>query len=423
MISIILWIILAILLFEFILERLLDYLNSTWWSDRLPEELVGIYDEEKYFKSQNYIRHRQKFSTLVSTLSFFGIFIILSMGGFAYLDNQILRLTINPIVRALLFFGVIGAIASVLSIPFDAYSTFVIEAKYGFNTTTVRTFLMDILKGWLLALVIGGGMMSLIIWIYETTGNYFWLIAWGVITFFSIFFTLFYSNLIVPLFNKQSLLEEGDLKDAIKAFALSTGFKMKDIYIIDGSKRSKKVNAYFTGFGKKRRIVLYDTLIQNHTVDELVAVLAHEIGHNKKRHTLEGLILSIIQSGIMLFILSLFIQKNSHLADALCQALGGFAGIGVHQSFHMGVLGFGILYSPISMMMGILMNMRSRKNEFDADRFASLNFNPGALQSALKKLSVDNLSNLRPHPLCVFFNYSHPPLLQRLNAIRDLSST
>ena len=233
---------------------------------------------------------------------------------------------------------------------------------------------------------------------------------------------MFYSNLIVPLFNKQKPLVEGPLRDAIEQFALKVGFKLKNIYIIDGSKRSKKANAYFTGLGMKKRIVLYDTLIQDHTTDELVAVLAHEIGHYKKKHTLLGILLSILQSGIMLFILSLFIRKDSIMAQSLCQALSGFSGLEIKQSFHLGILAFGLLYSPLSFFLGLILNQISRKHEYAADRFAGIQYDPVALMDALKKLSVNNLSNLRPHPTYVFFYYSHPTLLQRLHALEKMKN-
>jgi STE24 endopeptidase len=318
---------------------------------------------------------------------------------------------------AILFFGILGLISNLLSLPFDAYLTFVIEEKFGFNQTTVTTFILDRLKGLLLSVIIGGGLLALIVFIYTSTGNYFWLIAWGIIGFFLVFMTMFYSNLIVPLFNKQKPLDNGPLREAIETFALKVGFKLNNIYVIDGSKRSKKANAYFTGLGMKKRIVLYDTLINDHTTEELVAVLAHEIGHYKKKHTTSGMILSLLQTGLMLFILSLFIRKDSAVALALCQALSGFSGIAAVQSFHLGIMAFGLLYSPLSMMIGLVMNMISRSNEYAADHYAGSNFSAAALSDALKKLSVNNLSNLRPHPAYVFFYYSHPTLLQRLAAL------
>jgi STE24 endopeptidase len=264
------------------------------------------------------------------------------------------------------------------------------------------------LKGYLLGAIIGGGLLALIIYIYQLTTSSFWIYAWLVVSGFSIFMVLFYSNLIVPLFNKQTPLPDGELKSAIENFSDKVGFKLDNIYVIDGSKRSTKANAYFTGFGSKKRVVLYDTLINDLTTNELVAVLAHEIGHYKKHHVLWSLLLGILQTGIVLFIFSLFVG-SSELSAAL----------GVNTpSFHIGLIGFGILYSPISMVTGLAMNIFSRKNEYQADAFAAKYFDASELRSALKKLSVKNLSNLRPHPAYVFFHYSHPTLLQRLNALK-----
>ncbi len=415
-----LYIILAILVFEYILERILDYLNSTYWSDHLPKELIGIYDEEKYRKSMVYEKQKQKFGLVVNTLTFLAMVVVLTLGGFGWLDHFIRNYTENPFLMALLFFGLLGLVSSILSTPFEIYHVFVLEEKFGFNRTTPKTFILDKIKGLILGAIIGGVLLSLIIYIYLSTGNYFWIIAWVVIACFMIFMNMFYSNLIVPLFNKQKPLEPGILRDAIEAFAIKVGFKLKNIYVIDGSKRSKRANAYFTGLGMKKRIVLYDTLINDHTTEELVAVLAHEIGHYKKKHTTLSIILSLLQTGLMLFILSLFIRRDSPLSQLLCQSLSGFAGIGIKQSFHLGILAFGLLYSPLSLILGILLNMLSRANEYQADRYAGLKYNPESLQDALKKLSVNNLSNLRPHPVYVFFYYSHPSLLQRLSALETL---
>jgi STE24 endopeptidase len=335
---------------------------------------------------------------------------MLMLGGFAFLDQQVSQLSENSILISLLFFAALGAGSEILSIPFSVYATFVIEERFGFNKTSVKTFILDKLKGWLLAIIIGGGLLSLIIWIYTVSGSWFWVIAWGVISGFMIFMSMFYSNLIVPLFNKQTPLQEGELRDAIETFSQKVGFKLKNIYVIDNSKRSTKANAYFTGLGAKKRIVLYDTLIEDHTTEELVAVLAHEIGHYKKKHTTSGLIISVLQTGLMLFILSLFISK-----PVLSQALGA-----EDASFHMGLIAFGILYSPLSLIIGLITNTVSRRNEYAADRFAGINYKASALIDALKKLSVNNLSNLRPHPAYVFFYYSHPPLLKRLAALRNI---
>jgi len=418
-----LYLILFILLAGYLFERFLDYLNATWWSTRLPKELEGIYDEEKYLKSQCYLQEKQRYSIVLSSFTFLAISLFLVFGGIARLDNLVLGFTSNPVWRAILFYGALGAVSSLLLIPFEVYSVFVIEEKYGFNTMKSKTFILDTLKGWLLSIILGGGLLAIIVWIYEWAGNFFWLIAWGVIIFFLFFITVFYSNIIVPLFNKQRILDPGDLRDAIQEFSLRAGFKLKNIYVIDGSKRSTKANAYFTGLGSRKRIVLFDTLIQNHSTEEVVAVLAHEIGHYKKKHTLEAFLLSIIQTGLMLFILSLFIRKDGTFAKAICQSLSGFSGIEIKQSFHVGALGFVILYSPLATILNLLMNIRSRKNEYEADRFAAINHQSESLQSALKKLSINSLSNLRPHPLYVFFYYSHPPLLKRLSFLKDLSSS
>ena len=401
------YIIVAIVVVDFLFERLLDYLNATRWSDELPVELEGIYDADEYRKSQQYLRVNYRFGMFTSTVSFLALLAMLLFGGFAWLDQLVRYRTENPVWMALLFFGILVLASDLFSLPFSLYDTFVIEEKFGFNKTTLKTFFLDKLKSWLLVAIIGGGILALVAWIYQIAGHWFWLIAWGVITVFTVFMTMFYSNLIVPLFNKQTPLEEGELRDAIEAFARKVGFRLQNIYVIDGSKRSTKANAYFSGLGPKKRIVLYDTLISDHTVDELVAVLAHEIGHYKKKHTVTGTVLGIIQTGVMLFILSLFIEN-----PLLSQALGAKEG-----SFHMGLLAFGLLYSPISTILGILMNVISRKNEYAADRFAAINFNGHSLKEALKKLSVKNLSNLRPHPAVVFVHYSHPPLLRRLVAI------
>ena len=420
--SVFFYLILAILVFEYLLERILSYLNSTYWSDRLPDELRGIYDEEKYRKSMAYEKSKQNFSLVVSTLTFIAMILLLVFGGFGWLDHVVRKYTENPYLMALLFFGILGLVSSVLSTPFEIYNVFVLEEKFGFNRTTPKTFVLDKIKGMVLGAVIGSGLLSLIIWIWLSTGNYFWLLAWVVIAGFMIFMAMFYSNLIVPLFNKQKPLEPGELKDAIEGFAMKVGFRLKNIFVIDGSKRSKKANAYFTGLGGKKRIVLYDTLIHDHATGELVAVLAHEIGHYKKKHTLLSIVLSLIQTGLMLFILSLFIRRDSVLSQSLCQSLSGFMHTGIQQSFHMGILAFGLLYSPLSMILGILLNMLSRANEYQADRYAGVNYDPVFLQDALKKLSVNNLSNLRPHPAYVFFYYSHPTLLQRLWALERLAA-
>jgi len=404
-------IILTVIIFDYLLEQFLDFLNARYWSDKLPDELTGIYDAEKYKKSQEYAKAKRKISTLLSTFSTVLIIGLFYWKGFVILDDYLRNITQNQILLGLLFFGIIGFLADILSMPFDLYNTFVIEEKFGFNKTSVRTYINDKLKGWLLAAFLGGGLLALIIWIYTETTSYFWIFAWGVIGIFMIFMSMFYSVLIVPLFNKQVPLAEGELRTAIENFAVKAGFALDNIYVIDGSKRSSKANAYFSGFGPKKRIVLFDTLIQNHTVEELVAVLAHEIGHYKKKHTYLGLGISLVQTGFMFFILSLFIGN-----PLLSEALGS-----TNTSFHIGVIVFAILYSPVSLVLGLLTNHLSRKHEFEADRFAGEKYDADSLGNALKKLSVNNLSNLKPHPIYTFFYYSHPPLLERLAALNKIN--
>lgn len=398
------YIIIAIIIFDFAFDRLMDYLNASRWSNVLPKELKGIYDDEKYRKSQDYQRENMRMGLITSSLSFLLIMAFLLLGGFAWVDGIVRNITEHPVLMALLFFGIIGLANDLISIPFDIYDTFVIEEKYGFNRTTPKTYIFDKLKGWMLALVLGGGLLALFVWFYNFAGSLFWLYAWVFLTGFSIFMAMFYSSLIVPLFNKQTPLEEGELRDAIEDFSRKAGFKLDNIFVIDGSKRSSKANAYFSGLGKKKRIVLFDTLINEHTTEELVAVLAHEIGHYKKKHIVKGMAISTLHTGVMLYLLGLFINRPE-----LSLALGV-----EESSFHIGIIAFGLLYSPISTMLGIAGNVMSRKHEYQADAFAATKYKPEPLQEALKKLSVNNLSNLRPHPFNVFVSYSHPPLLQRL---------
>ena len=404
------YIIIGLLVADFILERFLEYLNSTQWSDQLPEEVKDIYDEQEYQKQQAYEKVNFRFSMISSSFSFMLMFLMVLFAGFALVNNWALSVSVNPILTAFVFFGILLLASDILTTPFSIYDTFVIEEKFDFNKTTPKTFVLDKLKGYLLGAIIGGGLLALIIYIYQLTTTNFWIYAWLVITGFSVFMVLFYSNLIVPLFNKQTPLQEGELKTAIEKFSAKVGFKLDNIYVIDGSKRSTKANAYFTGFGAKKRIVLYDTLINDMTTNELVAVLAHEIGHYKKHHVIWSLLLGTLQTGIVLFIFSLFVGSPE-----LSAALGVEA-----PSFHIGLIAFGILYSPISMVTGLFMNVFSRKNEYEADAFAAKYFDANELVSALKKLSVKNLSNLRPHPTYVFFHYSHPTLLQRLQALKIL---
>lgn len=404
------YILIAILVFDYVLDRILNYLNGKNRKNPLPQELLGIYDDEKLQKAIAYDKVNSKFDNITSTFSFILILLMFFLGGFALVDSWAGFLTNNLILKGLIFFGILGIASDLVNTPFSVYHTFVIEEKFGFNKTTPKTFILDKVKGLFLSIILGGIILGLVLWFYYRTTEYFWLYAWGLVTVFMVFMSMFYSNLIVPLFNKQTPLEEGELKDAINNLAGKLDFKLTNIYKIDGSKRSSKANAYFTGLGSKKRIVLYDTLIKEMTIPEIVAVLAHEIGHYKRKHTYKNLAISFFQTGLTLFILSLFIKE-----PALSQALG------VEQpSFHIGAIAFGILYSPISTIMGLLLNVLSRKYEYEADAFAGIHAGANNLITALKNLSVNNLGNLNPHPWYVFFHYSHPTLLQRIRALNRI---
>lgn len=410
--EILFYIIVAILFFDFFLERFLDYLNVKRWNTELPIEVAGFYNEEKYKKTIEYQRALHKFSMITSSFSFVLMAAMLFLKGFAWLDSFVRNYAENPIPLALIFFGILAFASDLFSLPFQVYSQFVIEKRFGFNKTTTKTFIADKIKTWMLGAILGGGIIAAIMWIYVATGEWFWVLALAFISTVMLVMTMFYSTWIVPLFNKQKPLEAGILKDSISQLAAKTGFKLDNIFVIDGSKRSTKANAYFSGIGSKKRIVLYDTLINEHSTEEIVAVLAHEIGHYKKKHTLTGFVFTILNSGLMLFLLSLFIGSS-----VLSQALGVDT-----ASFHIGLLAFGLLYSPLSLITGIISNIISRKNEFAADRFAAEQYDAEALKNALIKLSMNNLSNLTPHPVYVFFHYSHPPLLERIKALESYSA-
>lgn len=400
--------IISILIGEYLLATVLNYLNSKNFNDPIPEGLQDIYNAEEYEKSQAYKKTNYRFGLWTSTFSLLLILCFLIFGGFRLVDNFVTTKFDTPLVQALLFFGVIMIGSDILSTPFAYYQTFVIEEKFGFNKTTVKTFVLDKFKSWGMIIVLGGVILSLVFKFYEWAGTNFWWYTWILIAAFTLFMNLFYSKLIVPLFNKQEPLEEGKLKAKIETYAKGVGFELQNIFVINGSKRSTKANAYFSGFGKEKRVTLYDTLINDLEEDEIVAVLAHEIGHYKKKHIIFNLFISIALTGIMLFLLSLFI--NNPLVSMA---------IGVTKpSFHAALIGFGILYSPISEITGLVMNYISRKFEYQADDFAKYTFTAAPLISSLKKLSKNSLSNLTPHPAYVFMNYSHPPLINRIKNLK-----
>ena len=401
------YIIIAIIVFNFVVDKILGSLNAKHFNDALPPEIADVYDETEYKKAQRYKKEKYRFGLLTSTISIVATLLFFFLDGFEIVDTWGRSFSSNSIVIALLFFGIIVFASDILGLPFSYYNTFVIEEKYGFNTTNTATFFLDKIKGWALMAIVGGGLLALIVWFYEVTGANFWLYAWGAVTVFTIFMNLFYARLIVPLFNKQSPLEEGSLRNKIEAYASTVHFNLANIFVIDGSKRSTKANAYFSGFGREKRITLYDTLINDLEEEEIVAVLAHEVGHYKRKHIIFNLLVSILLTGFTFWLLSLFVG-NETLSSAL----------GVSQpSFHIGLVAFGILYTPISTLTGLCMNLLSRKFEYQADRFAKQTYAGAPLVSALKKLSKNSLSNLTPHPAYVFMHYSHPTLLQRFRKL------
>lgn len=403
------YIIIGIIILKFIFDKILNHLNAQHFKDSLPKEINDVYETEEYKKSQIYKSTNYRFGILTSTFSLLITLSFFLFDGFEFVDDIARNYSTNPIVIALIFFGIIMIGSDFISTPFSYYKTFVIEEKFGFNKTTLKTFFFDKIKGWLMMAILGGGILALIIWFYQLTGKQFWLYAWALVAVFTIFLNMFYAKLIVPLFNKQKLLEDGVLKDKISEYAKSVGFNLEKIFVVDGSKRSTKANAYFSGFGREKRVTLYDTLINDLEEDEIVAVLAHEVGHYKKNHIIFNLITSILLTGLTLFILSIFISK-----PILSEALG----VNI-PSFHIGLIAFGLLYSPISELTGLIMNYVSRKFEFQADNFAKVTYKSEPLISGLKKLSKNSLSNLTPHKAYVFMHYSHPTLLDRIISLNS----
>jgi len=397
-------ILITILLIKFVIDSVLNHLNAKHFDDALPNDVSDVYEINEYRQSQSYKKTNHNFSKITSLFSLITTLLFFFLNGFSIVDEIARGFSNNIIIITLIFFGIIIIGSDIISIPFSLYKTFVIEEKFGFNKSTKKLFFLDKIKGLLMTIILGGSILSIITWFYEFTGNYFWIYTWLLITTFSVFLNMFYSKLIVPLFNEQTILEEGDLKNEIVKYVNSVGFKANNIYVLNGSKRSTKANAYFSGFGNQKRITLYDTLINDLENNEIVAVLAHEVGHYKRKHILYNLTSSIILTGFALFVLSLFIKT-----PLLSLALGVS-----HPSFHIGLIAFGILYSPVSQILGVFMNYMSRKFEYQADNYAKNTFSASPLISSLKKLSKNSLSNLTPHYLYVFFHFSHPTLLDRI---------
>jgi STE24 endopeptidase len=402
------FIILFALLIEYATRVVAHLLNLKSLRAEPPPALEGVYKPEDYRKSQEYVRTNTRFAFVTSTFSLAVLLSFWFAGGFNYLDQIVRSWGFVPILNGLFYIGILLVGYSLLTLPFSIYRTFVIEERFGFNRTTPRTFLVDRVKGLGLAVLIGAPLLAGILALFEYAGYHAWLYCWIAFTGFSLIWQYVAPTWIMPLFNKFTPLEPGELKEAILNYARSVDFPIKNVFVMDGSKRSSKSNAFFTGFGRNKRIALFDTLIKRHTMPELIAMLAHEIGHYKKKHILQGTIINILHAGVLFFVLSILLGSPG-LYEAFYME---------QQSIYSGILFFGLLYTPLEMVLSVIMNALSRRNEYEADRFAAETIqHPQHLIEALKKLYAGNLSNLMPHPFYVFLNYSHPPLLQRMRAI------
>ena len=404
-------IILVILIGQYLLSLVVDRVNIKHLNPELPNEFKGFYDEDKYAKSQRYARENSTFGLIQDTFHIAVVIPFILLGGFNTIDKLARSAGYGPIITGLLFVGILALLSGIIDLPFSVYDNFVIEEKYGFNKSSVKTFILDIIKSVLLSIIIGAPLFALILWFFQETGALAPLYTWVMVTLFQLFMMLIAPTVILPLFNKFTPLAEGELKDTLEKYARENDFHLKGIYKMDESKRTSKPNAFFTGFGKSRRIVLYDTLLEKYTPDELLGVLAHEMGHYKLKHTPKMVIAAILETGFIFFTLSLFINNRELFAAFKMENLSVYASL----------LFFGFLYSPISTIISIVMNIFSRKREYEADRFAVETTGKGEeLITALKRLSIDTLSNLTPHRLKVFFYYSHPPVLARIQAIKAL---
>ena len=402
-------IILTALIGEFVLRGIARYLNLKALNPKLPDEFEGFYDGDKYRQSQEYTRASAKFAYVSSTFDLFLILAFILAGGFNVVDDFVRGLNLSPIPTGLIFFAILYFVRDIISIPFSLYINFVIEERFGFNKMTIKTFVLDQVKTYALSIILGVPLLGGVLYFFEKTGSHAWIYAWGLISFFIIVAPPLFTTLIAPMFNKFTPLEEGELQDAIQRYTEKVKFPLTEISVMDGSKRSTHSNAYLSGFGAKKRIALFDTLIEKHSVRELVSVIAHEVGHHKKKHVLKGTILSIVHSGLLLFLLSRFVENRS-LFDAFQME---------QTSIYAGIVFFSILYTPIELVLSIGLNYMSRKHEYEADAFAAETIaSPEPLISGLKNLSVSNLGNLTPHPLTVFLNYSHPLVLERIAALR-----
>lgn len=409
-------IILCIVCFEYVLEESLNYFNIKNTSAVIPEKLAGIYDDEEYAKSQNYFKEKTNFEFISSFLGF-AFNLVLILGGFAWLNNTLLVkypiLAEDTKLLALAFFGVWSFGSSIISLPFSYYDTFIIEEKYGFNKVTVKLFIIDLIKNTLMSVILGGGFLYLFFWLLEVLNQDFWIYLWAIACAFILAVQMFLQELFIKLFNKLTPLEDGELRQAITEYAKKVDFPLDNVFIMDGSKRSTKANAFFGGMGKRKKIVLFDTLVETLSTEEIVAVLAHEAGHYKRKHIIWMTISSCVNIGLILYLFSLIVYT-----EQISFALGLDK-----LYFHINLIAFFILLTPIQKVSSILMTVFSRKNEFEADEYATLTYSSLPLISALKKLSKKSLSNLTPHPAYVFYHYTHPTVLERINAMEKVEQS
>jgi len=404
-------VILTTILFSFVLGIVAELLNLKALRHDVPPEFKDVFDEAKYKKSQEYTRVKTRFGFINSTFGIILTLVFWFTGGFNYLDNVIRSFGLNQIWTGLLYIGGLVFGRMLLSLPFSIYSTFAIEERFGFNKTAPLVFILDLIKGLALSVILGGPLLAGVLAFFHFAGSAAWLYCWFATTLFTLIVQFIAPTWIMPLFNKFVPLQDGDLRQAILSYAQSVQFPLKNLFVMDGSKRSTKSNAFFTGFGKNKRIALFDTLIEKHTVPELVAVLAHEIGHYKMKHILKNLLIGILHTGVVFYLLSIFVSHKP-LFDAFYMD---------KMSIYAGLILFGMLYSPVELILAIFMHLFSRKNEYEADDYAAKTTqDPESMIQALKKLSVHNLSNLTPHPFYVFLNYSHPPVLARIQALQQM---
>lgn len=403
----ILYLFLFLVALNYIFNSVLEFLNTKNWKNNIPENLKDFYSKEKYLQARDYKIDKGKIGLISSSISFLITISFLIFNGYGMLSEYILSDNVLNKFHSQYFFTALFLINFIIGIPISYYSNFVIEEKFGFNKMGIKTFVLDKLKSFVISIVLIFALTSLAVFIIDYFSSGFWMWLWISLSLLMILLNMFYADLIVPIFNKLTPLESGDLRSKIEKYSLEVGYSLKNIFIIDGSKRSTKANAFFSGIGPRKTIALFDTLVDNYTDEELVSVLAHEVGHYKKNHILISMFLTISQLALICFVFELCLGQN-----LIANALGSST-----MNFHLGIIGFSLLYSPLSLVTGIFMNMLSRKNEYEADDYAKSTSSGLALQSALKKLSADSLSNLYPHPLYVFVHYSHPPLLKRLHAL------